>query len=204
MALAKSAAAAERGAATAEAQRKASWRECQRLSFEAGLARGRHFSLANAARRAAAEAFDIRRALRRAAVEAYVTWTRRHRDSPESDHERFVTELAEACGMPPRDFLRLVGRGASNRTIAEREEDFARYRAGWSMRAIAKARGIAMSAVQKDVHARLARLVAGQTPALDGSNSNQTVAEHSRVADESVAVGPEASLLSSAGNGRGR
>lgn len=186
-ALASSAATAERVAATAEVQRKASWRECQRLTVQAGLARGRHYSLANDARRTSAEAADALRTLRRAALDAYVTWRRQHRDTPESDHERFLVELAEACAIQPRDLLRLMGFGPSTRSVAERDEDFERYRAGWSMRAIAKARGIRMSAVQKDIHARLARLVEGQSAGVDGPTRNQPVVEHQRVVEQSAA-----------------
>lgn len=203
-ALASSAATAERAAATAEVQRKASWRECQRLTVQAGLARGRHYSFANDARRTSAEAADARRTLRRAALDAYVIWRRQHRDTPESDHERFLVELAEACATQPRDLLRLMGFGPSIRTVAERDEDFERYRAGWSMRAIAKARGIRMSAVQKDIHARLARLVEGQRPGVDRSTSNQPMVEHPPVRDRSVAaVLDPGGVASIAGHARG-
>jgi hypothetical protein len=186
--LARSAADSERAAAAADAQRKASWRECQRLTVQAGLARGRHYSLANDARRTAAAAADARRTLRRAAVDAYVTWRRQHRNTPESAHERFLVELAEACATQPRDLLRLMGVGPSTRTIAERDDDFERYRAGWSMRAIAKARGIRLSAVQKDIHARLARLVEGQSSGVDRPTHNLPVVEHPQVTDQPVAA----------------
>jgi hypothetical protein len=184
--LAESAALAEHAAATAEAQRRISRRECQRLSVEACLARGRYFGLANDARRATAEAVDTQGALRRAAIEAYVTWTRQHRGSPESDHDSFVAELAEACDMSPRDLLRLIGRVPGRRTVAEREEDFERYRAGWSMRRIAKTRGINMSAVHRDIHARLARHLKDRPLSTDHSVRNQAVIEHQRVADHVV------------------
>jgi hypothetical protein len=170
-ALTKSAIAAEDAAAAAEERRKASWREYQELIVQAGLARGRHNSLSNDARRAAAEAADARRTLHHAVRDIYVTWERQQRNVQAVDQERFLLELADACGMPPRDLLRLVGRGPSTRTAAERDEDFERYCAGSSMRSIAKARGIQIYAVRKDIHARRARLVDGQSPAVDRSAS---------------------------------
>jgi hypothetical protein len=182
-ALAKSAVTAERTAAEAQDRRKASWREYQRLSAEAGLARGRHYSLANDARRAAAEATAARSTLRCAVMDLYVTWSREHRTAPETEHERFLAEIADACAMPPRDLLRLIGQKPSTRTSAERDEDFERYRAGWSMRRIAKARGINVYAVQLDIHARLARYVEGLSCGLDRPLCNRCLVDQAAVAE---------------------
>jgi hypothetical protein len=87
--------------------------------------------------------------------------------------------------MSPRDLLRLIGLHPSTRTAAERDEDFDRYRAGWSMRRIAKARGIGRSTVQRDIHARLAHLVQRDSSEVARPTCNPSGAGPRGVADPS-------------------
>ena len=86
---------------------------------------------------------------------AYREWKTGHPGASARDHEQLLTELASACGMMPRDFLRLIGYRLDRRTPSERDEDLLRYKNGESLSAIARSRGIHRMSVQKHVRRHL-------------------------------------------------
>ena len=128
------------------------------LSFEAGRARAIWRGKTAAARKAGDALKGARTILHQSVASAYREWKRRNRVANTGDHEQFLTELAQACGMEMRDLLRGIGYLLERRTPREREEDFRRYLGGQSMREIARSRGLRAWAVQKDIGKRRAEM----------------------------------------------
>jgi hypothetical protein len=154
-ALAARAAEAERIARETEAARLEAYREFQRRSLEAGCARSLHREAAARADHAKDDAREAREEWRRAIAEACRSWGRDHIGAGKQAWQQFVAQLAETCGVAPRDLLRLIGYQFDHRTPAELEEDFRRYKAGESVRSIARRRGLRVSAIQKSIQKRL-------------------------------------------------
>jgi hypothetical protein len=155
--LAEKAAEAERHAAKLDEARRAALAEFKRLSTEAGRARSLHREAAAAADHARDDARGAREEWLRAVSAAYREWRLAHPGAPPSEHEQALRRLADACGMTMRDLWRAIGRRIDRRTPAEIEEDFERFKAGESIRSIARRRGLKVRAVQQSIHVRLVR-----------------------------------------------
>jgi hypothetical protein len=180
-ALAARAAEAERIARETEAARLEAYREFQRRSLQAGCARSLHREAAARADHAKDDAREAREAWRRAIAEACRSWGRDHAGAGRHAWQQFVAELADACGVAPRDLLRLIGYKFDHRTPAELEEDFRRYKAGESVRSIARRRGVHVNAVQNTIRKRLTDEAVAAMEAADALRPTQRMLEQKGV-----------------------
>lgn len=86
-----------------------------------------------------------------ALAEVYRAWRAAHPGAPRAEHERFFEEIGERAGLSGRQVMRLAGYRTPERSQEEMMEDYRLYQAGWTVREIARFRGLSVRAVHKGI-----------------------------------------------------